>query len=140
MLESLVGISVSLRSEEEAEGGMGLNGLGDPQGVLLQIFTQPVSDRPTVFLEVIQRIGCMTPVATAEEEDLPVEENTIDSAPNATPIFSQAGGCGSPPPPSFPHTREEFQSRQLTGMTAVATAKTADILSSQCRVLPGRRL
>ncbi|MQL97321.1 hypothetical protein Taro_030010 [Colocasia esculenta] len=31
----------------------------DDQGVLLQIFTKPVGDRPTIFLEIIQRIGCM---------------------------------------------------------------------------------
>jgi len=30
----------------------------DDQGLLLQIFTKPVGDRPTVFLEIIQRIGC----------------------------------------------------------------------------------
>ncbi|KAG8469064.1 hypothetical protein KFE25_007582 [Diacronema lutheri] len=30
----------------------------DEQGVLLQIFTAPVSDRKTLFLEVIQRVGC----------------------------------------------------------------------------------
>ena len=29
----------------------------DPEGYLLQIFTQPVQDRPTVFYEVIQREG-----------------------------------------------------------------------------------
>lgn len=31
----------------------------DDQGVLMQIFTIPVGDRPTIFLEMIQRIGCM---------------------------------------------------------------------------------
>ncbi|PKA52251.1 4-hydroxyphenylpyruvate dioxygenase [Apostasia shenzhenica] len=31
----------------------------DDQGVLLQIFTKPVGDRPTIFIEIIQRIGCM---------------------------------------------------------------------------------
>ncbi|CAM0946642.1 unnamed protein product [Alopecurus aequalis] len=31
----------------------------DDQGVLLQIFTKPVGERPTFFLEIIQRIGCM---------------------------------------------------------------------------------
>ncbi|XP_019702972.2 4-hydroxyphenylpyruvate dioxygenase-like isoform X1 [Elaeis guineensis] len=31
----------------------------DDQGVLLQIFTKPVGDRPTIFLEIIQRVGCM---------------------------------------------------------------------------------
>lgn len=30
----------------------------DDQGYLLQIFTQPVEDRPTLFFEVIQRKGC----------------------------------------------------------------------------------
>jgi 4-hydroxyphenylpyruvate dioxygenase len=30
----------------------------DPQGYLLQIFTKPVEDRPTVFYEVIERRGC----------------------------------------------------------------------------------
>ena len=29
----------------------------DPDGYLLQIFTKPVEDRPTVFFEVIQRRG-----------------------------------------------------------------------------------
>ncbi|XP_020243299.1 LOW QUALITY PROTEIN: 4-hydroxyphenylpyruvate dioxygenase-like [Asparagus officinalis] len=31
----------------------------DDQGVLVQIFTKPIGDRPTIFLEIIQRIGCM---------------------------------------------------------------------------------
>ncbi len=30
----------------------------DDQGYLLQLFTRPVQDRPTLFLEVIQRHGC----------------------------------------------------------------------------------
>lgn len=49
------------------------------QGVLLQIFTQPLSDRPTVFLEVIQRIGCM------------YEQKGVGAA---APVLQQAGGCG----------------------------------------------
>ena len=32
----------------------------DPDGYLLQIFTQPVEDRPTVFYEIIQRKGART--------------------------------------------------------------------------------
>nr|BAF74636.1 hydroxyphenylpyruvate dioxygenase [Coptis japonica var. dissecta] len=31
----------------------------DAQGTLLQIFTKPVGDRPTIFVEIIQRLGCM---------------------------------------------------------------------------------
>ena len=30
----------------------------DDQGILLQIFTKPLGDRPTIFIEIIQRIGC----------------------------------------------------------------------------------
>src|SRR5690606_17757046 len=32
----------------------------DPDGYLLQIFTRPVQDRPTVFYEIIQRKGART--------------------------------------------------------------------------------
>jgi 4-hydroxyphenylpyruvate dioxygenase len=32
----------------------------DPEGYLLQIFTKPVQDRPTVFYEIIQRKGART--------------------------------------------------------------------------------
>ncbi|KAL2493705.1 phytoene desaturation 1 [Forsythia ovata] len=46
----------------------------DDQGTLLQIFTKPVGDRPTIFIEIIQRIGCML-----KDED----GNTY-----------QKGGCG----------------------------------------------
>ncbi|XP_028788319.1 4-hydroxyphenylpyruvate dioxygenase-like [Neltuma alba] len=31
----------------------------DHEGTLLQIFTKPVGDRPTMFVEIIQRVGCM---------------------------------------------------------------------------------
>jgi len=31
----------------------------DDQGVLLQIFTKPIGDRPTIFIEIIQRVGCL---------------------------------------------------------------------------------
>jgi 4-hydroxyphenylpyruvate dioxygenase len=30
----------------------------DDQGILLQIFTKPLGDRPTIFIEIIQRLGC----------------------------------------------------------------------------------
>jgi 4-hydroxyphenylpyruvate dioxygenase len=46
----------------------------DDQGILLQIFTKPCGDRPTFFIEIIQRIGCM-------EED-------------SNGAVSQRGGCG----------------------------------------------
>ena len=54
----------------------------DDQGILLQIFTRPISDRPTFFFEIIQRIGCEEKV---QKEVAPgkVEE-----------VVEQAGGCG----------------------------------------------
>lgn len=50
----------------------------DPEGALIQVFTRPVGDRPTLFLEIIQRIGCMV--------DGPGDEG------DAEPV--QLGGCG----------------------------------------------
>ena len=47
------------------------------QGVLLQIFSKPLGDRPTVFIEIIQRIGCEREVKTDGETRI-----------------EQAGGCG----------------------------------------------
>ena len=46
-----------LRQAEE----LGLLVDRDDQGILLQIFSRPVSDRPTLFLEIIQRVGCDAP-------------------------------------------------------------------------------
>eukprot|EP00602_Paraphysomonas_sp_CaronLab_P003433 CAMPEP_0185024826 /NCGR_PEP_ID=MMETSP1103-20130426/8021_1 /TAXON_ID=36769 /ORGANISM="Paraphysomonas bandaiensis, Strain Caron Lab Isolate" /LENGTH=400 /DNA_ID=CAMNT_0027557891 /DNA_START=90 /DNA_END=1292 /DNA_ORIENTATION=- len=37
---------------------LGLLADRDDQGVLLQVFTKPLGDRPTAFIEIIQRIGC----------------------------------------------------------------------------------
>ena len=39
----------------------------DDQGVLLQIFTKPIGDRATLFLEIIQRIGCTRDEQTNKE-------------------------------------------------------------------------
>ena len=41
--------------------------LHTPQGVLLQIFTKPLGDRPTVFFEIIQRL-CAQPASDAAAE------------------------------------------------------------------------
>ena len=57
------------------------------QGVLLQIFTQPLSDRPTVFLEIIQRIGCTSIVE--QPDGSPV------LTPKGEPQLTQAGQTSS---------------------------------------------
>eukprot|EP00455_Lapot_gusevi_P009264 TRINITY_DN1413_c0_g1_i1.p1 TRINITY_DN1413_c0_g1~~TRINITY_DN1413_c0_g1_i1.p1 ORF type:complete len:446 (-),score=195.25 TRINITY_DN1413_c0_g1_i1:153-1490(-) len=55
----------------------------DDQGILLQIFTRPVGDRPTLFFEIIQRFGCADRPA-AETEMLPGNER----------LELEVGGCG----------------------------------------------
>jgi len=52
----------------------------DDQGVLLQLFTRPVGDLPTLFLEIIQRVGCLVPAEEAGGE--------------AGGEMVQKGGCG----------------------------------------------
>jgi 4-hydroxyphenylpyruvate dioxygenase len=48
---------------------LGLLADRDDQGVLLQVFTKPLGDRPTIFCEIIQRIGCdMTPEGHKKEQ------------------------------------------------------------------------
>jgi len=54
---------------------LGLLADKDDQGTLLQVFTKPLGDRPTVFIEIIQRVGCSL------EKD---EFGEVD----------QRGGCG----------------------------------------------
>lgn len=59
-----------LSAEQLAElQELGLLADKDDQGVLLQVFTQPIGDRPTAFLEIIQRIGCDKDKATGEQKE-----------------------------------------------------------------------
>uniref|UniRef100_A0A7N4PKH8 4-hydroxyphenylpyruvate dioxygenase n=1 Tax=Sarcophilus harrisii TaxID=9305 RepID=A0A7N4PKH8_SARHA len=65
----------------------------DEKGYLLQIFTKPVQDRPTVFLEVIQRhnhqgfgAGNFNALFKAFEEEQSVRGNLTDLAPNGVGI------------------------------------------------------
>jgi 4-hydroxyphenylpyruvate dioxygenase len=46
---------------------LGILADADEEGVLLQIFTKPIGDRPTFFFEIIQRIGCPVEKHTAAE-------------------------------------------------------------------------
>ena len=38
---------------------LGILADSDEEGILLQLFTKPVGDRPTFFFEIIERIGCV---------------------------------------------------------------------------------
>lgn len=57
-LPSRLGNKLSVNQYERLEE-LGILADADEEGVLLQIFTKPLGDRPTLFLEIIQRIGCV---------------------------------------------------------------------------------
>ena len=78
----------------------------DDQGVLLQIFTKPLGDRPTVFIEIIERVGCLrrrevtAGDAVKEAAAAPVravqgmEVDAEKDASSLEPVVEQAAGCG----------------------------------------------
>ena len=105
-LRAKVGDVLSEAQLAEAEA-LGLLVDRDDQGVLLQIFTRPLSDRPTVFLEIIQRVGCLRTAPAAEVAargtaagvvDGPVEDaaaaGSVAEAEAVSVVVEQAGGCG----------------------------------------------
>jgi 4-hydroxyphenylpyruvate dioxygenase len=47
---------------------LGILADSDDEGILLQIFTKPIGDRPTLFFEIIQRIGCLYTSEGAETQ------------------------------------------------------------------------
>ncbi|KAL4441075.1 hypothetical protein ABPG77_010506 [Micractinium sp. CCAP 211/92] len=61
----------------------------DDQGVLLQIFTKPLGDRPTVFFEIIQRLCVLPP-----PEEPQVEASGKQAASGRAKVPSEVGGCG----------------------------------------------
>ena len=58
-LPERIGADALTKEQFEMVQELGLLVDKDDQGVLVQIFTKPLGDRPTVFIEIIQRIGCM---------------------------------------------------------------------------------
>ena len=83
----------------------------DDQGVLLQIFTKPLGDRPTVFIEIIERVGCLrerrvAPGAEVKEEVVikAVQGMKVDAEKDKVradglggmveKVVEQAAGCG----------------------------------------------
>ena len=57
-LPDRLGDQLTPEQYEELEE-LGILADADDEGVLLQLFTKPVGDRPTFFFEIIQRIGCI---------------------------------------------------------------------------------
>lgn len=86
-LEARVGAGVLSAAQLAACRELGVLVDRDDRGVLLQIFTKPVCDRPTFFLEIIQRVGC--PLDAAGR---PVEEAELRVGADAG--ARQLPGCG----------------------------------------------
>ncbi|KAJ8749314.1 hypothetical protein K2173_018797 [Erythroxylum novogranatense] len=76
----------------------------DDQGTLLQIFTKPIGDRPTIFIEIIQRVGCMLKDETGREY--------------------QKGGCGGFGKGNFSELFRSIEEYEKT-LEAKRTAETA---------------
>lgn len=66
----------------------------DEKGILLQIFTKPIGDRPTVFFEIIQRIGCMITKDTSTEEAEAKKQKVEQEAQDKAKDKVQSAGCG----------------------------------------------
>uniref|UniRef100_K3WDR9 4-hydroxyphenylpyruvate dioxygenase n=1 Tax=Globisporangium ultimum (strain ATCC 200006 / CBS 805.95 / DAOM BR144) TaxID=431595 RepID=K3WDR9_GLOUD len=66
-LPARIGDSLTEKQYKQIEE-LGLLVDKDDQGVLLQIFTKPLGDRPTVFFEIIERVGCMADIAGRLEQ------------------------------------------------------------------------
>ena len=66
-LKEKIGDALTEETLKECER-LGLLVDKDDQGVLIQIFTKPLTDRPTIFIEIIQRIGCEYPKEEKKEQ------------------------------------------------------------------------
>ena len=85
-LPAKIGDVLTAEQYREAEA-LGLLVDRDDQGVLLQIFTKPLGDRPTVFIEIIQRL-CLVPEPAAAAAAEPVRP------PVTAKHVAEVGGCG----------------------------------------------
>jgi len=60
---------LSLQEEQYASlEELGILADADDEGILLQVFTKPIGDRPTFFVEIIQRIGCLYTLEDSEQQ------------------------------------------------------------------------
>lgn len=66
----------------------------DDQGILLQIFTKPLGDRPTVFFEIIQRLCPMEPGKKQRLETEAAEQAAKHSSGQRAMLPAEVGGCG----------------------------------------------
>jgi 4-hydroxyphenylpyruvate dioxygenase len=72
-LPDRLGDQLTQKQYEELEE-LGILADADDEGVLLQLFTKPVGDRPTFFFEIIQRIGCIISPEDDEDDTRAVKE------------------------------------------------------------------
>ncbi|CAM9725002.1 unnamed protein product, partial [Ectocarpus sp. 8 AP-2014] len=99
----------------------------EDDGVLLQVFTKPVGDRPTLFFEIIQRIGCAFEATDGDNEGDrgvfgPVDEDgcggRVSSRVEEGELL-QRGGCGGFGLGNFKALFESFEKYESTLATGV---------------------
>jgi 4-hydroxyphenylpyruvate dioxygenase len=90
-LPSRLGDKLSTGQYEQLEK-LGILADADDEGVLLQVFTKPLGDRPTLFLEIIQRIGCV--VEEEDDDDAVVDSNDSSSKSSTRRKNKERPGCG----------------------------------------------
>lgn len=71
-LPDRLGDQLTPKQYEELEE-LGILADSDEEGILLQLFTKPVGDRPTFFFEIIQRIGCVVSYDEPPSSEMPLE-------------------------------------------------------------------
>jgi len=71
-LPDRLGDKLSQKQYEQLED-LGILADADDEGILLQVFTKPIGDRPTFFFEIIQRVGCLYTPDDAEQDAAQLE-------------------------------------------------------------------
>lgn len=65
----------------------------DDQGILLQIFTRPLGDRPTVFVEIIERV-CTVPLTGPARQERGAGKEPVLPTSRRLAVPDEIGGCG----------------------------------------------
>jgi 4-hydroxyphenylpyruvate dioxygenase len=96
---------------------------------LLQIFTKPLGDRPTVFIEVIQRVGCTRERQQASDvaaatigSDGQRDLTDVIELRDGGVVVEQAAGCGGFGKGNFSELFKSIEDYERT----LAGANTAD--------------
>ena len=77
----------------------------DERGYLLQLFTMPLQDRPTVFLEIIQREGC----SVSDSFSICYEDSSLSRIGFRVSVLATSRACSKPSSVSKPSVATLFK-------------------------------